>query len=102
MNFLNDSLKSLKSVLAEGLENLDQRVDFEGSEHEEGAHHSGGQEHENIRKLCQHQAEEVKRNVFIIALFRRRALHMTALFSLFDDNDETAQNNPFDVSLSRL
>jgi hypothetical protein len=71
MNFLNDSLKTLKNVLAEG---LDQKMDFDGSplelEDEEVKAKSEG-EGTQLRKLCQHQAEEVRRNVFVIALFSK-------------------------------
>lgn len=78
MNFLNkesfaNSFKQLKNVLAEGLE---QKVDFEGTSSEaanETLTHSDG-DNESLRKLCQHQNEEVGRNIFfprtnIIALF---------------------------------
>lgn len=64
MNFLNDSLKTLKSVLAEGLE---QKVDFEGSSLEEDrneARDSSYAESENLRRLCQHQSEEVNFQYF--------------------------------------
>ena len=60
MNFLNDSLKTLKNVLAEGLE---QKVDFEGSSSDvDGAEPRviSYTDQENLRKLCQHQSEEVK------------------------------------------
>lgn len=58
MNFLNDSLKTLKNVLAEGLE---QKVDFdEGSE----ARSDNSLDSDNLRKLCQHQSQEVNSQCF--------------------------------------
>lgn len=69
MNFLNDSLKTLKNVLAEGLE---QKVDFDGSSLEAAGSESradSSSDSDNLRKLCQHQSQEVIVNVFIIALF---------------------------------
>lgn len=70
MNFLNEHLKTLKNVLAEGLE---QKVDFDGSSLEV----TGSEERsdinsdsDNLRKLCQHQSQEVNFQCFyIIALF---------------------------------
>lgn len=63
MNFLNDSLKTLKNVLVEG---LDQKVDFEGSSSDVGETEKDNSyaDNENLRKLCQHQAEEVKSQYF--------------------------------------
>lgn len=64
MNFLNDSLKTLKNVLAEGLE---QKVDFDGSSSEAGetdVRANSGGDNENMRKLCQHQSEEVHGQCF--------------------------------------
>lgn len=64
MNFLNDSLKTLKNVLAEGLE---QKVDFEGSSSDVGeteGRDGNYADNENLRKLCQHQSEEVKTQYF--------------------------------------
>lgn len=69
MNFLNDSLKQLKTVLAEG---LDSQVNFDSSAADEDtvAKAASAQEHENLRKLCQHQSDEVNfPNVLIIAMF---------------------------------
>lgn len=90
MNFLNDSLKTLKNVLAEG---LDQKVDFDGSPAEledEELRANSGHESDKLRKLCQHQADEVRRNVFIIALFSKsRVVHMTFR--------QTSRNNKKDV-----
>jgi hypothetical protein len=67
MNFLNESLKNLKTVLAEG---LDSQVNFDSSaDGDAAAKAASSQEHENLRKLCQHQSDEVNsRNVLIIAL----------------------------------
>lgn len=60
MNFLNDSLKTLKNVLAEG---LDQQVNFDGLSSDPGGTEGEGtaayQERENLMKLCQHQSSEV-------------------------------------------
>lgn len=64
MNFLNDSLKTLKNVLAEGLE---QKVDFDGSSSETGENDvkaNSSSDSENMRKLCQHQSEEVHAQCF--------------------------------------
>lgn len=61
MNFLNDSLKTLKSVLTEGLDELD------GSSAGPGAAEGDVQtnlDHENLRKLCQHQSDEVNKRFF--------------------------------------
>lgn len=58
MNFLNDSLKTLKNVLAEGLE---QQVNFEGDETDQA---QGDSDKDNLRKLCQHQSEEVNSQCF--------------------------------------
>lgn len=60
MNFLNDSLKTLKNVLAEG---LDQKVDFDGMSSDPGGTEEGSsayQERDNLMKLCQHQSGEVR------------------------------------------
>lgn len=60
MNFLNDSLKTLKNVLAEG---LDQQVNFDGLSSDPGGTEGEGasayRERENLMKLCQHQSSEV-------------------------------------------
>lgn len=60
MNFLNDSLKSLKNVLQES---LDTKVDFEGTSSESGdatrTKVPSGQENEKLMQLCEHQSEEV-------------------------------------------
>lgn len=64
MNFLNDSFKTLKNVLAEGLE---EKVDFEGSSLdvvEADARDKDYADNENLRILCQHQSEEVKPQYF--------------------------------------
>ena len=68
MNFLNDSIKQLKTVLAEG---LDSSVNFDSSASDGGSKVSeSSREHDNLRKLCQHQSEEVNLTiVLIIALF---------------------------------
>lgn len=65
MNFLNDSLKTLKTVLAEG---LDQSV-YEGDTSEAGgadARGVGQAENENLKKLCQHQSDEVIFTLFML------------------------------------
>lgn len=71
MNFLNDSLKQLKTVLAEG---LDSQVNFDSSAADGGstAQAEINQEHENLRKLCQHQTDEVISQCF----------HYCAVFSV--------------------
>ncbi|CRL06309.1 CLUMA_CG019147, isoform A [Clunio marinus] len=59
MNFLNDSLKTLKNVLEQGLE---QKVDFEGTSSDSGgvpAKTASYGDEESLRKLCQHQSEEI-------------------------------------------
>lgn len=64
MNFLNDSLKTLKNVLQEG---LDTKVDFDGTSSDVGdaeTKPAGSQQHENLRKLCEHQSEEVNSRCF--------------------------------------
>lgn len=73
MNFLNDSLKQLKTVLAEGLES---QVNFDSSASEGGltAQAESSQEHENLRKLCQHQSDEVISQCF----------HYCAVFTAHD------------------
>jgi hypothetical protein len=73
MNFLNDSLKTLKKTLAEGLE---QKVDYgEDDETETSAAGSAGnrQEQDNLKKLCQHQSDEVNLRTFrnVVATYRR-------------------------------
>lgn len=50
MNFLNDSFKSLKSVLEE-------KINFEEETSEKD-------ENDNLKKLCQHQLEEVNAQHF--------------------------------------
>lgn len=60
MNFLNDSLKTLKNVLEQG---LDQKVDFDGMSLDPGGTEEGAsayQERDNLMKLCQHQSSEVR------------------------------------------
>lgn len=59
MNFLNDSLKTLKNVLQEGLEQkvFDEETSSEAGQL--GAAPAISQEHVNLRKLCEHQSEEV-------------------------------------------
>jgi hypothetical protein len=85
MNFLNDSLKTLKNVLAEG---LDQKVDFDGSpaELEEEEARSASGQNDKLRKLCQHQAEEVSRSVFVIALFFATSCCAHDISSQFHNN----------------
>ena len=51
MNFLNDSFKSLKSALEE-------KISFEETSSEEIVK-STKDENDNLKKLCQHQLEEV-------------------------------------------
>jgi hypothetical protein len=69
MNFLNDSLKHLKTVL---VENLDANVfDSNSPADGEGASSSSAQaqsnqEHENLRKLLQHQSDEVHLQCFLL------------------------------------
>jgi len=50
MNFLNDSFKSLKSALEE-------KINFEEETSE--SFKSTRDENDNLKKLCQHQLEEV-------------------------------------------
>lgn len=78
MNFLNDSLKTLKNVLQEG---LDQKVDFEGTSSvgEVTTRTLAGHEHDNLKKLCEHQSDEVISHCFLL-LRCCRELHMTFIF----------------------
>lgn len=85
MNFLNDSLKTLKNVLAEGLE---QKVDFEGSSSETGdadQQATSDTDKEKLKKLCQHQNEEVKISMFL--LLRCSSCRVTAHDFYFPSTD---------------
>lgn len=90
MNFLNDSLKQLKTVLAEGLES---QVIFDGGAKTELGSSGVSQpesirEHENLRKLCQHQSEEVNFTIVsVIALFFLFALRGKSKQREFSDKN---------------
>lgn len=81
MNFLNDSLKTLKNVLAEG---LDQKVDFDGMSSDPGGTDEGSsayQERDNLMKLCQHQSSEVRTVLAAEKLVLKSCSAEIALFS---------------------
>jgi hypothetical protein len=59
MNFLNDSLKTLKTVLAEGLDQTVAEFDSSSSSDAKGFD-VNNEQMENLKKLCHHQSEEVK------------------------------------------
>lgn len=83
MNFLNDSLKSLKETLKESLDaNVFDQTSSDGGDAEAKAISS--QEKESLRKLVEHQSEEVKICIVLfIALFSR-----AHDFSAFDVNNK--------------
>jgi hypothetical protein len=56
MNFLNDSFKTLKNVLEE-------KINFEEDEDEHENSANQREENERLKKLCQHQNEEVECNL---------------------------------------
>jgi hypothetical protein len=58
MNFLNDSLKTLKTVLAEGLDERVSEFDSSSSRDAQGFD-VNNEQMENLKKLCHHQSEEV-------------------------------------------
>lgn len=58
MNFLNDSLKTLKTVLAEGLDQQIAEFDSSSSSEAKGLD-VNNEKIENLKKLCHHQSEEV-------------------------------------------
>lgn len=60
MNFLNDSLKTLKTVLAEGLDQSAAEFDDSSSSSKGLVDVNTKEQIANLTRLCHHQSEEVR------------------------------------------